>query len=231
MDSELITVADVAGSTHRQLLPVPHLHPTPILEFDKNPFDISCFPNVGRWLKFNGDTGGAGSPVDHSARQWNMSVRLMGTPMMVPVIEIIKVNKRFGNMLKRNAVFRLSAAVTAAAIAAASVPGGLSTASVISPAPMSVITHVNPAILKKKKPTTAAAAPSADLCLHVARQLLELAQIKKEMCPVIAEEYTAGETAVMPCGHLFSKLAIQESFKKEANKCPACRQFGRPTYI
>lgn len=66
---------------------------------------------------------------------------------------------------------------------------------------------------------------------HVARQLLELARLKHDMCPITVEEFTAGNTAVMPCGHLFMQMAIEESFKKEPNKCPACRQIGRPTFV
>jgi hypothetical protein len=26
-------------------------------------------------------------------------------------------------------------------------------------------------------------------------------------------------------------MAIEETFKKEPNKCPACRQSGRPTFV
>lgn len=66
---------------------------------------------------------------------------------------------------------------------------------------------------------------------YVARQLLELAQLKHEMCPITAEEYITGQTAVMPCGHLFMRMAIEETFKKEANKCPACRRQGAPTFV
>jgi hypothetical protein len=51
------------------------------------------------------------------------------------------------------------------------------------------------------------------------------------MCPITAEEYSTGNTAAMPCGHLFMQIAIEESFKKEPGKCPACRQSGRPTYV
>lgn len=65
----------------------------------------------------------------------------------------------------------------------------------------------------------------------VARQLLELAQLKHEMCPITAEEYITGETAVMPCGHLFMRIAIDESFKTCANTCPACRQKGVPQFV
>jgi uncharacterized membrane protein len=156
------------------------------------------------------------------------------------VIEITKVNKQFKYMLRRTVIFRLSAAATAAAVAAAAavasppmLPPALSTP-IMSPS-ISVIAHIpaTPAPIKKKKIAALSYAPTSSgaICIHVARQLMELAQIKKEMCPIIAEEYTAGETAVMPCGHLFSKLAIHESFKKENNKCPACRQDGRPTFI
>lgn len=256
MNSELTTILGVAGIAHLQLTQVPPQTPAPILEFEKNPFnDLSCYPGVSRWLIFKGDGDAAVAPAAHSARQWNIPVRFAGTPLLVPVIEIAKVNKRFVKMLKRNAIFRLSAAAAAAAAAASAaalaaavvasppVPPPMLSTPITSPTTTmdisgGVIAHVaatpQAKLIKKKKPTSAfatAAPPPGDLCLHVARQLLELAQIKKEMCPIIAEEYIAGETAVMPCGHLFSKLAIQESFKKEVNKCPACRQIGRPTFI
>jgi len=73
--------------------------------------------------------------------------------------------------------------------------------------------------------------PPQRLDPYVAHQLLELAQLKHEMCPIVAEEYITGQTAVMPCGHLFMQMAIEESFKKEANKCPACRRVGSPTFV
>jgi len=75
------------------------------------------------------------------------------------------------------------------------------------------------------------AAPPGDLSLFAAKQILELAQLKKEMCPIIAEEYATGHAAVMPCGHIFAQLSIEESFKKENGKCPACRKLGRPTFV
>ena len=109
------------------------------------------------------------------------------------------------------------------------------------------ITHVtNPVISnalnankkKKIKPSTAAAAPApapskpkGDLSPFVAKQLMELAKSKNEFCPIVAEEFSTGNTAVMPCGHLFAQVAIEESFKKELYKCPSCRQSGRPTYV
>jgi hypothetical protein len=72
---------------------------------------------------------------------------------------------------------------------------------------------------------------AGDLGLFVAKQLLEFAQSKYEMCPITAEEFITGNTAVMPCGHLFMQFAIEETFKKEPNRCPSCRQSGRPTYV
>jgi hypothetical protein len=221
-----------------------------VLEFDKNPFDHICYPGVSRYLNFKGDGDVTSvAPAAHSARQWNIIAHLTGTPMMIPVIEITTINKCFIKMLKRNATFRMSvaaaaaaAAVAGAALAAAAsppMPAPTLSTPVMSPSTTNVIAHIpaHPKPIKKKKPLASipahVPAPTlvGDLCLHVARQLMELAQIKKDMCPVIAEEYTAGETAAMPCGHLFSKLAIQESFKKENNKCPACRQNGRPTFV
>ena len=92
------------------------------------------------------------------------------------------------------------------------------------------ISH-NPTPASLLPPIVTAKASKSDMNLFVAKQLLELAQLKKEMCPIIAEEFSAGHTAAMPCGHLFSQTAIEESFKKERNKCPACRQMGSPTYV
>jgi hypothetical protein len=101
-----------------------------------------------------------------------------------------------------------------------------------SPIP-NVIAHVpaTPTPTNKKKPIVPKAPAQGDLQPYVAKQLLELARIKKETCPIVAEEFSAGNTAVMPCGHLFMQMAIEESFKKEPNKCPWCRQTGRPTYV
>lgn len=77
----------------------------------------------------------------------------------------------------------------------------------------------------KKSPAVISITP------HVARQLLELARLKHDTCPIIMEELMEGHTAAMPCGHLFSRLAIEESFKKEPATCPACRQKGEPAYV
>jgi hypothetical protein len=106
----------------------------------------------------------------------------------------------------------------------------------VSPLPSSTVTKKkkishNPTPASLLPPIVTAKASKSDLNLYVAKQLLELAQLKKEMCPIIAEEFSAGHSAAMPCGHLFSQTAIEESFKKERNKCPACRQMGSPTYV
>jgi hypothetical protein len=66
---------------------------------------------------------------------------------------------------------------------------------------------------------------------YVAKQLLELAQLKRDLCPITVEEFAANNTAVMPCGHLFTKLAIEESFRIADGRCPACRAAGAPTYV
>jgi len=87
-----------------------------------------------------------------------------------------------------------------------------------------------PAPVQKKK-VAAAVRTVSDLSAHVAKQLLALARIRKEECPIIAEEFSDGNTAVMPCGHLFSRMGIEESFKKEPRKCPACRAAGNPTFV
>jgi hypothetical protein len=69
------------------------------------------------------------------------------------------------------------------------------------------------------------------LAPFVAKQMFDLAVLRKEQCPVTMEDFSAGNTAVMPCGHLFMQFAIEESFKKDPYKCPWCRQGGTPTYV
>ena len=70
-----------------------------------------------------------------------------------------------------------------------------------------------------------------DLSPFVAKQLLELARSKGEFCPIVAEEFSTGNTAAMPCGHLFASAGLTESFKKQPNTCPTCRHSGYPTYV
>ena len=71
----------------------------------------------------------------------------------------------------------------------------------------------------------------ANLTPFVAKQLFDLAIMRKEQCPVTMEDFSQGNTAIMPCGHLFMVFALEESFKAEPNKCPWCRQKGSPTFV
>ena len=108
-------------------------------------------------------------------------------------------------------------------------PGSVSPAlSVTAPPIPTMPVAVLPATPKPVKQKVKAA---GDLTPFVAKQLLELAKSKSEMCPIVAEEFATGHTAVMPCGHLFADFAIQETFKKEPNKCPVCRLHGYPTFV
>jgi hypothetical protein len=173
-----------------------------------------------------------------NVHQWDIDVR-DSSGAKIPVLVINNVNRLFKATLKRNLLLYAAAGVTVSSrnpepIAAVAPPATAS---------MTQIQHVasapaipTPKLKAKKVPgpvhlAPAPAPPKGDLCLFVAKQLLELAQLKKDMCPITAEEYYTGETAVMPCGHLFMRIAIEESFKKEHSKCPACRQPGRPTYV
>lgn len=74
-------------------------------------------------------------------------------------------------------------------------------------------------------------AMAGDLAPFVARQLLDLAVLRCEQCPITVEDYAVGHTAVLPCGHLFARAALEECFKTDAGTCPACRSKGRPTYV
>jgi hypothetical protein len=78
---------------------------------------------------------------------------------------------------------------------------------------------------------TTATKPAGDLAPFVARQLLDLAILRREQCPITLEDYAVGEVAALPCGHLFAAAALEESFKKDAGVCPACRARGRPTHV
>ena len=93
------------------------------------------------------------------------------------------------------------------------------------------IKHATAVILAAAKSHSSSKYARLSLAPFVATQLLQLAIIRHEMCPIVAEEFSAGNCAAMPCGHLFAKMAIEESFKKEPSKCPACRQTGTPTFV
>ena len=91
-----------------------------------------------------------------------------------------------------------------------------------TPTVTGTISHVPSMIVKKK---------SDQLCVFVAKKLMTLAILEKEQCPITVEDFSEGNTAVMPCGHLFMQSAIEEAFKSEPTKCPWCRQPGRPQYV
>ena len=141
-----------------------------------------------------------------------------------PVLEIAKHTTIFGKQhLKRNVPLQWLQTTDP-------MPSAIAAAIAVTPSG-NVIQHVAPAPAPKKLNKVARPAPGGGtLPLFVAKQLLELSQMKHEMCPITAEEFISGETAAMPCGHLFMRMAIEETFKKEPGKCPACRQLGAPTY-
>jgi len=88
------------------------------------------------------------------------------------------------------------------------------------------VANVNPPVIRKKNTSNL---PSTSTFL--AKQAFELAVMKKETCPITMDEFSANATAVMPCGHLFSTIAIAESFKSCMNQCPVCRVAGLATYV
>ena len=93
------------------------------------------------------------------------------------------------------------------------------------PVPTATATTPTAPTIRKVKPNNQGLNP------HVARQLLKLAIAEKTMCPITAEEVSENNTAAMPCGHLFSRIAIEESFKTRSNECPMCRATGQPTLV
>jgi hypothetical protein len=232
----------------------------PNLTFHNDPFKRSN-PTAGDYtfrretymgtFRFKPDDPTAGDHVrELNVHQWDIDIR-DSAGAKIPVLSINNVNRLFKATLKRNLLLYAAAGVTissrnpAPAAAPVSQIEHLSTTA-ITAAVKAATDAVQAAATLAKIPTpklkakkvaapapvlAAPAPPKGDLCLFVAKQLLELAQLKKEMCPITAEEYYTGETAVMPCGHLFMRIAIEESFKKEHGKCPACRQPGRPTYV
>lgn len=97
-----------------------------------------------------------------------------------------------------------------------------------------------PVQVPKPKSTKATPMQAKALCPFVAKKLLQLAiHTKENICPITLEELVMPTTneptgvAVMPCGHLFSELAITESFKSLVNRntCPQCRTPGYPTIL
>jgi hypothetical protein len=147
-----------------------------------------------------------------------------GSGAAYPVLQMAKHTSVFGSyQLKRNVPLRWQAAP------APGTPVAVTPSGNVIHGPPATIQHVPAPPPKKPKPVKVPAG-YPQLALFVAKQLMEFAQSKHEMCPITAEEFIGGETAAMPCGHLFMRMAIEETFKKEPGKCPACRQFGTPTY-
>ena len=150
---------------------------------------------------------------------WSTHFNVRAAPSMpiIPVLEIVtRPSEHFPKMVKRNLNFQLTDA-------AASVTAGASaSAGPVTQTPVDTVYQSNKKVIKIKQNV---------MSLYVARQLFELARLKKDLCPITAEEFIAGETGVMPCGHLFMKIGIEESFKTRAGQCPLCREAGSPTYI
>jgi hypothetical protein len=141
---------------------------------------------------------------------WSSWFNIRAAPGMpvIPVLEIVsKPSEHFPKMVKRNLTFQLSAQVVA-----------------VSPVVAEAVTPTQQQkkLIKIKQNV---------MSLYVARQLFELARLKKDLCPITAEEFIVGETGVMPCGHLFMKIGIEESFKTRSGQCPLCREAGFPTYV
>jgi hypothetical protein len=136
---------------------------------------------------------------------------------MILVISIAMHTTVFGShKLKSNVVFE---------------PMGALVPPTPAPAGDQVVHVPDAAIYVKKKKPVAPVQGQGGLEKFVAKQLLDLAILRKEMCPITAEEFSVGHTAAMPCGHLFMQFAIEESFKTKRDECPWCRQAGKPTYV
>jgi hypothetical protein len=175
-----------------------------------------------------------------------VQVHTATTPKMIPILYTSKYRTLLGKGLRANFIAAPavppSPVVTATPITIPS-PSAMPPSPVPPPlsAPADTIGHVDPPAAPTKKPkkvskpavaaTVTTPTPKGHLAPFVAKQLLALAKLRHEQCPIVAEEYSDGNTAVMPCGHLFAQIAIEESFKKTPNACPACRAYGRPTYV
>lgn len=147
---------------------------------------------------------------------WSSWFNIRAAPGMpiIPVLEITtKPSEHFPKMVKRNLTFQLSSQSTPVTMDSVVLPSNLEA---VTP------TQHQKKLIKIKQNV---------MSLYVARQLFDLARIKKDLCPITAEEFIAGETGVMPCGHLFMKIGIEESFKTRSGQCPLCREPGYPTYV
>ena len=147
----------------------------------------------------------------------------------ITVVSIAQPYAVFGWSLKENPV--TINILPAAPAGAASPPPSLPPFPVPSPATAANIHTAAAATAAVAKQKVHKTSLYNQLAPFVAKQMFDLAVLRKEQCPVPMEDFSAGNTAVMPCGHLFMQFAIEESFKKEPHKCPWCRQAGKPTYV
>jgi len=146
----------------------------------------------------------------------------------IPVLRFTEPAKHIHGSTALNRNFLISKFEGPPAVAAVAVAESNTYSDINGAAPGNSI-QINSLLNAKTKITPSK--PKGSLRPFVAKQLMELAQSKHEFCPILAEEFSAGHTAVMPCGHLFASVGLTESFKKEPNSCPTCRRSGLPTYV
>jgi len=150
----------------------------------------------------------------------NLSSIFLATSPTGELVDVYSINTyrpifKGGPRLKRNVGFTIQPNANANATATPNA---------------NVIQHVQPTPpIRSNKRNTSTSLQSTSPFL--AKQALELAIMKKEQCPITLDDYTAQNTAVMPCGHLFSTIAIAESFKTCPNQCPVCRTPGLAAYV
>lgn len=67
---------------------------------------------------------------------------------------------------------------------------------------------------------------------YIARKIYDLAVLRNEHCPITHEQFTIGNVAIMPCGHIYSKSALCTYFyTKNDKKCLICKYNGIPVYL
>lgn len=187
--------------------------------------------NAGDWIQYGWSmiktvTGEVQSKRIRDWTNW-FSVTKSSDPTLIPVLEIcVKPREHFPSMVRRNLHIMVPPIQTNVTTL-----NNLITSNTIS----NTIQHI-PQIIQHEQPL---GTPRRNkmrvglptIGLYVAKQLLTLAKQTKEMCPITAEEFMDGHTAVMPCGHLFMHMAIEESFKGRPEECPLCRAPGAPTFV
>ena len=67
---------------------------------------------------------------------------------------------------------------------------------------------------------------------YIARKIYDLAVLQNEHCPITHEQFTIGNVAIMPCGHIYSKSGLCTYFyTKNDKKCLICKYNGIPVYL